>query len=478
MKKKITFRTWSIKDLDIDTVIAKHIELVTTPRTELINWEEYLTCDTKNIKEPIYKVIGKIKPIPRKDILYHKYIFLIHIIIAKCENSKDGTIRLNYNVLKEVLGRCIGDMLNTLKKLNIINISPFYKIGEYSRLIWLCNWNITHKDITNFKVIEYSNKIKKILGDRENSTGNYTKKFINSYNETLSMLKMPYKKEALEYLSRKEFATEHSKLFYYSRINNFQETENIISSIDKNNRIYHYLTNTPKSLKKFFNIKFQADICNSHPLLFSKYLIRKYNLKYDFIKELCRINLNIDTNRSSIRYEGKQLRNILKNKQIEVPKVKDLPHDIIVYIYRTSKGYFWDDFKDLFKDMERGEVKVALFREIFYSLSTTVKHKNFGKLFVERYPNVWKIIRSFKMEKDSLLPNKMMQLESEIFKDILARCFNIGWQVVNIHDAIIVLDTNANIECRNKDIENIISTVYEQYSLFPSISIETFSPQI
>lgn len=339
-EKKITFRTWSIKDLDIDTVIAKHIELVTTPRTELINWEEYLTCDTKNIKEPIYKVIGKIKPIPRKDILYHKYIFLIHIIIAKCENSKDGTIRLNYNVLKEVLGRCIGDMLNTLKKLNIINISPFYKIGEYSRLIWLCNWNITHKDITNFKVIEYSNKIKKILGDRENSTGNYTKKFINSYNESLSMLKMPYKKEALEYLSRKEFATEHSKLFYYSRINNFQETENIISSIDKNNRIYHYLTNTPKSLKKFFNIKFQADICNSHPLLFSKYLIRKYNLKYDFIKELCRINLNIDTNRSSIRYEGKQLRNILKNKQIEVPKVKDLPHDIIVYIYRTSKGYF------------------------------------------------------------------------------------------------------------------------------------------
>lgn len=160
-KKKITFRTWSIKDLDIDTVIAKHIELVTTPRTELINWEEYLTCDTKNIKEPIYKVIGKIKPIPRKDILYHKYIFLIHIIISKCENSKDGTIRLNYNVLKEVLGRCIGDMLNTLKKLNIINISPFYKIGEYSRLIWLCNWNITHKDITNFKVIEYSNKIKK-----------------------------------------------------------------------------------------------------------------------------------------------------------------------------------------------------------------------------------------------------------------------------------------------------------------------------
>ena len=49
---------------------------------------------------------------------------------------------------------------------------------------------------------------------------------------------------------------------------------------------------------------------------------------------------------------------------------------------------------------------------------------------------------------------------------------------MNIHDAIIVLDTNANIECRNKDIENIISTVYEQYSLFPSISIETFSPQI
>lgn len=149
-----------------------------------------------------------------------------------------------------------------------------------------------------------------------------------------------------------------------------------------------------------------------------------------------------------------------------------------MYIYRTSRGYFWDDFKNLLKDMERGEVKIALFREIFYSLSTTVRYKNFGKLFVERYPNVWSTIRSFKMEKDSLLPNKMMQLESEIFKDILTRCFNAGWQVVNIHDAIIVLNTNDNAECTNKDIEDIISAVYEQYSLFPSISIETFSPQI
>ena len=67
----------------------------------------------------------------------------------------------------------------------------------------------------------------------------------------------------------------------------------MIHSIDDNNRIYHYMTNLPRDLKCFFNIKYQCDIRNSHPLLFNLFLIDKYNISDDIIRYLLQIDGNI-----------------------------------------------------------------------------------------------------------------------------------------------------------------------------------------
>lgn len=363
--------------------------------------------------------------------------------------------------------------------MGIIFISNQYIVGKESRAITLLDWNVTYSDLPNKKIMQYSFKLDILLGNKNVETI-HNDKFYESYNLALSHLDL-HKDEALSFLSTYKFATKQSELFYYARINNFLSHQTI-HSIDRNNRIYHYLTNCPRILIPYFNIRYEMDISNSHPLLFSYFLINNLfnsinitinsNLKYDLLFNLSLINIdrNITNN---IRYEGKLLRKSLKDRGISVPKAKELPNDILAYIYNTSRGYFWDNFQDLWDGMERSEVKLNLFREIFYSHSTTVKNKQYGKEFVKQYPNVWKIIRKLKKEHArSYLPNVMMRFESKLFREILSKCYEKKWCVINIHDAVVVLDSPENDTCTQEGIRLVIKEVYGKYNLYPTVKTE------
>jgi predicted nucleotidyltransferase len=136
------------------------------------------------------------------------------------------------------------------------------------------------------------------------------------------------------------------------------------------------------------------------------------------------------------------------------------------------KGRFWDDFVEVFKTMDRGEVKSTLFREVFYSHSTTTRNREYAKQFAQIYPNVWHSIRMMKKVSKGNLPNQMMSFESRLFGKILRRCFEKDWCVVSIHDAIIILDV---VENGNLDIDELRGIMMEEYArcgLYPTISIE------
>ena len=167
----------------------------------------------------------------------------------------------------------------------------------------------------------------------------------------------------------------------------------LVSSVDSNGRIYHYLTNLPKSLKKFFNIRWQLDIANSHPLLFSYFLIKEYNISKEIISFLNSLKYN-----DIIEYhnKGKQLRKLLKSNDIETQDTNALPNDVLQYVFVTMKGRFWDDFVEVFHTLDRGEVKATLFKEVFYSHSTTTRNREYAKQFAQIYPNVWHSIRMMK----------------------------------------------------------------------------------
>ena len=475
MRKKRTINRAYLTDVNLDDIITRHIELVTSSKVHYewidggkpddrwgVRMGEFATIVDKEGKKP-----------PRKAILIQKYKFLIHDIIMRCRASKDNSVQLNYTRYVTVLGKVYGDMLHTLNDLELIHLSNTYTMGKSSRHISLNNWNIGFVDDDNIKVIEYLDRLKATYRE---SVKKFTSKgdnsaFIKRYNECLSKLELADKAGALEYIEgrKSSFTNEHSYNYYKSRIEDFDKGDLMVSSIDSNGRIYHYLTNLPKSLKRFFNIRCQLDIANSHPVLFSYFLIKEYNINNDIIDFFNKLDI-----KDIIEYhnKGKELRKLLKNNRIEVQDTRVLPNDVLQYIFVTMKGRFWDDFVEVFKTMDRGEVKSTLFREVFYSHSTTTRNREYAKQFAQIYPNVWHSIRMMKKVSKGNLPNQMMSFESRLFGKILRRCFEKDWCVVSIHDAIIILDV---VENGNLDIDELRGIMMEEYArcgLYPTISIE------
>lgn len=56
MKRRRTFRVWQLRDINIQDIIDKHIELVTTSIQEVVNWDKAFVC-TGNPETPICKTI-------------------------------------------------------------------------------------------------------------------------------------------------------------------------------------------------------------------------------------------------------------------------------------------------------------------------------------------------------------------------------------------------------------------------------------
>lgn len=325
------------------------------------------------------------------------------------------------------------------------------------------------------QVIDYLDRLKKTYLA---SVMEYAKKddnsgFIKKYNECLSRLELRDKDEAMKYIEKRRpsFESEHSYHYYRSRIEDFNKKELVVLSVDKNGRVYHYLTNMPKSLKRFFNIKYQCDIANSHPVLFSYYLIKEYKIDKDIIKILFNSNYK---DISLYHNDGKQLCKLLKDSGVGAQCVKSIPTDVLQYILATMKGRFWDDFVEVYKTMDRGEVKSTMFREVFYSHSTTTRNRPYAKQFAMIYPHVWHSIRMMKKEAREALPNKMMSLESGLFGSILRRCFSRGWCVVGIHDAVVVLDVPENENLRVEDLTGVIMAEYARCGLFPTVAVDVF----
>ena len=470
-KKSITEMRIAIlldEDLSIDSIINRHIELVSNPTlsSHLID-----IVDGKPIFEE--NVVREAKPAPRKAILLPKYKYLIHTIIMRCRADKYHFTKLSYKTMIEVLGKHYTDMLRTLEDMGVIGITTAYEVGKFGRSILLRNWNVGFTVTKNKKVIEYAQKVAELVGEHtEEGLKKYgDDEFIMNYHNSLSLLQLTKKSDALEYIKTKKYLNDKSKEYYLGKIESFQYDDKMIHSIDNNNRIYHYMTNLPRDLKCFFNIKYQCDISNSHPLLFNLFLIDKYNISNDIIDYLLQIDGDIVDN----HYLGKQLYNTLKNNNIEF-NLKSIPIDVLKYIYSTSKGLFWDNFLDLFEDMERSEIKQKMFCEVFYSKkSKSTRFKPFAKIFKENYPNVWQTIRQLKAEDADKLPNDMMAHESRLFHQILTECYKRGWKVISIHDAIIVLDVESNNHFDLEELIAIMTNVYSSNRLHSTISVDEFN---
>lgn len=475
---------FSLKDISIDNVVEKHIALLeerAKPQRVITNFQD-VTCDNTFMAQ--YETVqGKSKAIPRKLILHEKYTFLIHKLIKRCRNNKEGDFtRFSTKVLQATLGAVYKDMLNTLVAMNIIRITNEYIPTIQARLIeFNSNLSVTSEMRYNVAVDKYNKKMeqelkkyeKEQLEEIRSEMGN---ELYDNFIKSLNLLHLTHETEAKDYLNRHKFMSAKSKEYFSYILEEYKKKDFKILSVDRNLRIYSILTQSPRIFKNFTNIKFTCDIHNSHPLLFNKIIIDKHNIDNNILHILYNNINNIDNSLYSV---GKQLRKLLINNNIQECKIENVPNDIWEYIYKTSKGVFWDDFTDLneFKRLLRSDIKVTLFREVFYSKTLTTKGKDFAKVFKKKYPSVYKLIKESKKNDRTFLANQMMRIESDIFRSILTKLYAKKFRVLTIHDAVIVLDVKANTKCNPKLVQSIIGKEYQRIGLFPNSSVDYYSTE-
>lgn len=475
---------FSLKDISIDNVVEKHIALLeerAKPQRVITNFQD-VTCDNTFVAQ--YETIqGKSKAIPRKLILHEKYTFLIHKLIKRCRNNKEGDFtRFNTKVLQATLGAVYKDTLDTLAVMNIIHIANEYIPTIQARLIeFNSNLSVTSEMRYNAAVDKYNEKMeqelkkyeKEQLEEIRSEMGN---ELYDNFIKSLNLLHLTHETEAKDYLNRHKFMSAKSKEYFSYILEEYKKKDFKILSVDRNLRIYTLLTQSPRIFKNFTNIKFTCDIHNSHPLLFNKIIIDKYNIDNNILHILYNNINNIDNSLYSV---GKELRKLLINNNIQECKIENIPNDIWEYIYKTSKGVFWDDFTDLneFKRLLRSDIKVTLFREVFYSKTLTTKGKDFAKVFKKKYPSVYKLIKESKKNDRTFLANQMMRIESDIFRSILTKLYAKKFRVLTIHDAVIVLDVKANTKCNPELVQSIIGKEYQRIGLFPNSSVDYYSTE-
>lgn len=473
---------YTFKDISTDAIIEKHIELLKNqnqPQRTITNFDK-VTCDSSFVAK-IETVEGANKSLPRKQILYKKYAFLIHRLIQRCKSNKEGNFtRFNSKILQTVLGHVYIDMLNTLEVLGIIKVSSSYIPSIQARLIEL-NPNLPTVSEMKYSsyIEEYSDKMQQELKKYEQIQIQKIKSemgdnLYDNFTKSLRLLKLTHREEAEDYRDRHHFISLKSKEYFTYILNEYNKGNFNILSVDGNLRIYSILTQSPRIFKNFLNIKYSIDIHNSHPLLFNKLIIERYNINDNILHILYNNLSNIDNSYYSV---SKQLRKLLVNNGISKEEIANIPNDIWEYIYNTSKGIFWDDFTrlDEFKRLLRSDIKVTLFREVFYSKTLTTKGKDFAKSFKKQYPSVYKLVKENKREDRTFLANKMMRIESDIFRSVLTKLYAKRFKVLTIHDAVVVLDTKANDQCTPELMHSIIEKEYLRIGLFPNISVDYYS---
>ncbi|MBV2196307.1 MAG: hypothetical protein KUL78_07370 [Flavobacterium sp.] len=473
---KRTQLIYSIEGLDAEELYNNYIAYLADLRTT----RDFMPGDSpvvNAVAEQYLKNFSFKDPgTPSKIITINKFKVLVHILIVR--NHEKETHTLNSTIIQQVIGPNYSLMLRSLEIHGILSKSDYFISGSSSY-----NYTInepyevrirTNKNVYVQKELE---KLNALFSKNEAKSRNdwRNKTFMKQYEKNLNKLKL-HKYDYHNFINQLPYS-EKSKVTYFEVLEKL-ENKNYHLTEDDRQRLYTTLTRTPKILKNFFNIRFQLDVRNSHPLLFSYFLINKYKIDFNVIKD---IN-NIPYSRYNIYHNvGKNLCKKLKTSSQDFIKTNRIPTDVITYIYMTSIGRFWDYFQILpeFAHVPRYLIKKRLFEEVFYSRKLTSWQREFAKAFKSIYPTVYSTLREYRKEviekKGEHLAFKMTRIESEIFRKILKRTWDSGIETTNIHDALVLLDTKKNANVTEAQVDEIIKSVFSEYGLMVTTSVEYFS---
>lgn len=458
-----------------------------------------------------------------ESILKLKIEYLQDLLLRKSFSKKDyGAFSLNSQILKAIIGDEYKVLLDIFIKMgylivgdgcngNIVGELDYYQNGKYSKIFSIpSSVEVEVVYTTNQGVLKYKKKEKEQLERyRDNVVlptidEFYGADFRQNYEKSLRQIKIVNEKGIEEYISyaiatyKQRKAEEESKRkrktqkgnpmiehYYKYIITQLHEKNKKIQRIDSAGRIYHVLTNSDRNIKNFLNIKVSVDCKNSHPLLFNYFIFMSHGISNSDAYAISRAM-------HSIPYgSGKEIKQELTSI-INDDVLCRFSVDELEYIYLTSNGMLWDVIASEHPTYDRNEVKESMFAEVFYSNKVYVyKWQKFAVDFKGKYPNVIKLIKTWKKDKNisnckkyisgqgvysggitakNALSIAMMNLEAQIFTQILRRMYSKRWSAVHIHDCIIVPNTRSNNQPTREQVIEIMEDVYKKYGLSPTFS--------
>ena len=505
-----TVKLYTIEGIDYDAVIAKYRQICEQGDKEIIPE----SISVFGNPQPVYKIIHKPrKPLNDDTRIKRKAIYLVHTIAYRQSTNREVSVEgasILYDILQRVIGKDTYEVLKALEKLGYVERSYIYIVGKSARHYKVLG-EITTIESIDETIKKYIDKTKELLKEsviKRMTTPQFKEmfgeKFATTYIKNLNQFKIKNRIGFNSYI-REQIALDTNKESYYNYIKESFNSDFKIYSIDDNNRIYHLLTSLERELKQFLNIRFSIDCKNSHPVLFNYFIFNSKGISIELSYKISSILYSIDssllTSTSNNHYDIEKLYNILNSNGIENSIIAKFTPDELLYIYKTTKGIFWDDILAEHQEegYSRSEIKQMMFAEVFYSKTPKIAWKKFAKEFKRDYPNVYNLIMRWKeplkhddlkscllarkkavqlenmtlmTNQETALPNVMMDIESEIFRDVLKALFRKRINAVHIHDAIVIPQTRAMVE--EEQVEVVMRDVYKKFGLLPTFSTDIY----
>ena len=499
-----TFKIYTIEGIDYDAVIAKYREMCEQGEREI----DPMSISVYGGNVGYIQTRKPRKPLKDDTRIKNKAIYLIHIIayrqLTNREEGVDGA-SLQASILQSVLGEDFYELLRAFEYLGYVEKSNIYIIGKSSRHYKAVGEIITSQ-CSNLIIKKYINKTKELLKDavlKRMATPEFRAEYGDSFAETYIKNLNRFKIKDMESFDKLVNRQRRiGKIHYYNFIKDSFNDDLKIFSIDSNNRIYHILTSLKRELKQYINIKYSIDCKNSHPLLFNYFIFNSKGISIDLSYLISSILFNIDYSFiysiSNNYYDIEKLCNILINNNIDKSIIAKFAPDELLYLWKTTTGRFWDDIvKENSGRYKRSVVKKRMFAQVFYSKKE--KDALFATQFKRDYPNVYNLIirwkepskykdlndcllarnkavlldgKAYTQNPETALPNIMMDLESEIFREVLKSLYRKRISAVHIHDAIVIPDTRAQVDVEK--VESVMRDVYMKYGLHPTFSVDKY----
>lgn len=427
---------------------------------------------------------------------------------------------MNASLMKDVLGRDYKPILEAFADLEYVRCDETYSDDEAKS--YYVQSEIEEVDCPREierKLKEYQQKTKDRLtiirkeeqvqsmtralkrtdpGATEMQATSFLKRYIAGLNKIKIADEPGLNRKIADLMSHIDPEHKEQTRIYYDYISRTLREEKDIYEIDAQGRMYHFLTSLKRELKYYLSISFSLDCKNSHPLLFNHILFISHNvdgttshklscLLHQLYFSLC----STDNYIGIYHYDGKYIRKYLIYNGVRETLLADFADDELEYIYETSTGLFWDGICTEHPEYDRTDIKQKMFAEVFYSNTTRLVYKEYGKMFKERYPSVYREIVRWKtpgkypyiqryLDENDVRPAKptaslsvaLMSLESRIFTAVLASLYRKRFDAVHIHDCIVIPETGNKHQPTQEEVERLMLKEYAKYGIVPTLKAE------